>query len=251
MKTSLETFFGAMGPFLEGRASVADVAKKLGQSPSGERRLALYPELIRRQKRGVLDHFFASARAACDGHEARLWERLAEQYIYEVSPTHWEPNRYAKPMLAFLETRQAAESSIPPVVVELADFAWVRFAAMVAEHPTNADLGMDRALFVRHYAHEVANYTSAVENGTSAKGAFPEATPSTLVVCRSRRTHRLEIVRPSLGALVALRRREVPDEPVRLPKGLTEADVDHEDATLVELGVVAAWDKSGFRTIAP
>jgi hypothetical protein len=239
MRVSLETFFESMLPFLEGRVGVAQTVRALGPSPSGNARLALYPKLIRRQKRSVLDGFFASARAACDALAPRLWDRLIDQFIDQVAPAHWEPNHYAQQLLVFFTEKQGLTASVPPVVLELGDFAWIRFSAMIAELPQGTDLSIGRALFVRYYANEVAKFALAVEDGSAQRGALPEASACTLLVCRSRHNNRLEIVRPSLGALMALRRREAPTEPLRLPHGLLETDVDREDAALVTLGVLA------------
>jgi hypothetical protein len=239
MSVPLDRFFEAMLPFLERRASVEETVRVLGPSPSGNGRLALYPELVRRQKRSLLDHFFAAVRAACEAHEPGLWERLAEEYVRELAPRHWEPNHYAEPMLAFLAARQERSGALPPAAFELADFAWVRFSAMIAAHPEGADPAIGRALFVRHYDHDVATYALAVESGAPRPAPGPERVATTLLVCRSRRSGRLEIVRPSLAGLVALRRREAPDEPPRRPRGLTEDDVAREDAALVELGALA------------
>ena len=237
MTVSLSEFFAAMEPFLAGRSPVDVVTQRLGPSPSGDARLALYPKLIHRQKRGVLDHFFAAARAACETHARGTWDLLAEAYVAAVPAFHWEPNHYAEPMRAFVDG-DARGKALPPCVPELMDFAWIRFAAMNAAPPTANDPGIDRALFVRHYAHDVAAYTKAVEERGEAP-RLPPAGACTLLVARSVRTQRLEIVRPSLAALVALRHREAPAEPLPLPGGLTAAQVAQEDAALVELGVLA------------
>lgn len=239
MGAALETFFEAIWPFMQRRAGVGETVAALGPSPSGNARLALYPELVRRQQRGVLDRFFASVRAACEAYQPKLWDRLVEAFILETAPRHWEPNRYAEPFPAFLEARRKLEPSLPPVLLELADFAWIRFSAMIAEHSGGSDPELGRAVFVRHYTHEIPKYALAVEDGSSKLDGSPERSPCTVLVCRSRHTARLEIVRPSLVALIALRRREMPNGPLQLPDRLTEVEVDREDAALVELGVLA------------
>jgi len=239
VSVSLDAFFANMLPFLEGRVGVAETVQAIGPSPSGNARLALYPKFIRRQKRSVLDGFFASARAACDAHAPMLWNRLTDEFINSVAPQHWEPNHYAGQLLTFLTAKQAQTAAIPPAVLELVDFAWIRFSTMNAAPPQGTDLAIGRALFVRYYANEVAKFALAVEDGSALRGAVPEAFACTLLVCRSRHSMRLEVVRPSLGALVALRRREAPHAPVQLPRGLCEADIDREEAALVTLGVLA------------
>jgi hypothetical protein len=234
---ALSEFFAAIEPFLAGRSDIGAVTARLGPSPSGAARLALYPKLVHRQKRSVLDHFFAAARAACEVHARGSWDALAEAYVAAVPAVHWEPNHYAEPMRAFAGTGAHAEG-LPSSIADLLDFAWIRYVAMNAAPVTADDPGLERAVFVRQYAHDVVTYSKAVEERGEVGGS-PASGPCTLLVARSLRTHRLEIVRPSLGALVAVRHREVPDEPLRLPGGLTREQVALEDATLVALGVLA------------
>jgi len=242
MATPLAVFFEHMKPFLERRVGVEETVRLLGPSASGDARLALYPELVRRQKRGILDHFFASARAVCVAHHPQLWDNLAEAYILEVAPDHWEPNHYAKRMYSFLEARQQTKTPVPAAVLELVDFAWIRYAAMLAAHPTGfaaSGSALGQALFVRSYSHEIPNFALAVEGGDRAVGSRPEPASCTVLICRSRHTQRLEIVRPSLAALLALRRRDAPEAPLSLAPGISYSDVVREDQALVDLGVLA------------
>ncbi len=236
MSDSQQAFFAAIWPFLEGRAGVLETTLALGPSRSGDARLQLYPELIRRQKRGIIDHFFAAARAECVAREPHLWDDLAGRFVRAVAPSHWEPNHYARPMLAFLEEQRGSDPRISTAMIELADYAWVRFSAMIAAHQDGSEL--ERSLFVRHYTHDVATFTTDVEHGVAATRTSPEVRPCTLLIVRSRHTSRLEIVTPSLAALLALRRREAPGEPLSLPHGLTWPDVDREERALIALGVL-------------
>jgi Putative DNA-binding domain len=238
MTTSLDTFFDAIWPFMERRTDVAEATRLLGPSPSGSARLALYPEFIRRQKRDLLDHFFASVRSACMTLDSTLWERVAEDYVREVAPRHWEVNHYAGPFVDFLEARQTHDAAVPEYLVELADFAWIRFLSMIAEHPESQGTALGSAFFLRHYTHEIPVYARAAERRYLRTGTLPDAVPCTVLVGRSRKAPRIVILRPSLAALVALRRREVPDAPQLLPDGISDEDVATEDAALVEKGVL-------------
>ncbi len=236
----LSDFFEAIWPFMNHRTGVAETVRALGPSSSGVARLALYPELIRRQKQSILDHFFSSVRAAFGSSDAGRWERLTAEYMRKASPHHWEPNHYAQPMVAFLEAEQASDASIPYAAVELADFAWIRFEAMMSAHPPYPDPGLGSAVFVRQYAHEISTFAFAAETRTLAPGALPSPVPCTVLVYRSRSTQRLEILRPSVATLIALRRREAPGAPFTLPSALVESDVDHEETDLIQRGVLAA-----------
>jgi hypothetical protein len=242
--SELARFFERMQPFLERKHSVESLVGALGPSPSGNARLALYPEFIRRQKRNILDSFFSATRAACDAARPGLWNTLAESFVQETAPTHWEPNHYAEVFLKFLTKRQSEDPSMRAYFVELAEYAWTRFAAMIARHPEGLDPGVDTAIFVRQYSIDVESYSHAAEASppvTSGTGVSePIEIPCTLLICRSRISHRLTIVRPSLAALIALRKREVPEGMLTLPAGLTPEAIDAEDAALVVLGALAA-----------
>jgi hypothetical protein len=239
--SDLAHFFESMQPFLERKHSVETLVSALGPSPSGNARLALYPEFIRRQKRNVLDSFFRATRAACDAASPGLWHTLAEVFVRETPPTHWEPNHYAELFLNFMIKRQSEDPSVKPCFVELAEYAWTRFAAMIAKHPEGLDPGVDTAIFVRQYGFDVERYSQAAEESASVLSVSePAQSPCTLLICRSRISQRLSIVRPSLAALIALRKREVPDATLTLPAGLTPEAIEAEDAALVLLGVVAA-----------
>jgi hypothetical protein len=239
MSVSLDEFFVAMLPFLERRATAQDAERILGSSPSGSARFALYPEFLRRQKRSILDGFFRATRFACDSIRPKLWNEVVEDYLRAVRPSHWEPNHYAEPMLAFLKQWQKPNHpALPEFVHELADFAWIRFASMIAEHPEDGGPHVGTAIHVRQYTHEVHHYSIAAEDETLKPGALPEPTSCTLLVGRSRLAARLKIVRPSVAALFALHLRQTPGAQVKLPAGLTLEDIANEDAALVQLGML-------------
>ena len=232
--TSLASFFEAMQPFLERRASVEDTVARLGPSASGNARLGLYPELIRRQRRGVVDRFFRAAKAACDALQPSRWEALLEAFTRDVAPRHWEPNEYAKQLFDHVQTLPPDER-LPEAVIELCDYAWIRFSAMRAAHQSG--VGLDASLFVRQYTHEVDRYTSAVESGTVPASPAPLVAPCLLLVGRSRHTERLEILRPTIAALFALQLRE--DPTTALPAGIDVDAIALADADLVRRGFLA------------
>jgi hypothetical protein len=236
--TSLATFYEVMLPFLERRTSVSETVATLGESPSGNKRLAFYPEAIRRQRRRVLDAFYKEARIACNAASKGLWKELAEDFMRKCAPSSWDPNRYAEPMLAYLREHAKHDARIPPAALELADYAWTRFQAMAADHPQDGRTGLGTALFVRRYTFDVANFAKKVESDEATAGA-PEPFANTLLLYRSRITHRFEIAKPSKEALVVLRRRESGEEGFALPAGMSEDAIALEEATLVALGILS------------
>jgi hypothetical protein len=238
---TLPGFYAVMGSFLDGDRSAAQVAEALGPSPSGLARLALYGELVRRQRQDVLDTLFSAVDAACRCLDAGLWGEFTRTYLRVHPPTHPDPSRWGEHMAGFLAKSRATDPTLPLYLEELADYAYVRFAASVAPAPCDG-VGLETALFVRRYAHDVAGFTRAVEAAHAEGDAAPPAprpVDLTILVGWSRVSQRLLELHPSLAALVALGRRV--GEPF-LPRegGPTEADVDAADRHLVSLGLLAA-----------
>ena len=240
MTTPLDEFFRTMKPFLAGKSSAADVEARLGKSASGTARLALYPQLVRRQKRSVLDHFFRAAASASRSHDEVLWDRLIVTFLATNEPMHWEPNQFAREFVRFLGEIEESER-VPSDVSELADFAWIRHYVLVSERPKEGAAGMGTSLMIRQYAHEIPDFAREAETKNAAdRKAAPRAEPCTVIVSRSHLTGRVEITRPSLAALVAVGRRDGHAGAQRLPPAITEEDVAREDAALVALGVLSS-----------
>ena len=61
-------------------------------------------------------------------YKTDLWDELTGVFTRMHPPRHWEPNRFGEPMADFLGARRAADSSLPPFLEELADYAFIRFA---------------------------------------------------------------------------------------------------------------------------
>jgi hypothetical protein len=235
---ALATFLHEMGLFYERRISLEQVTARLGASASGGERLALYPEFVRRQRRSLLDNFFSAARAAARIEHAGQWEELVEGFIRAESPLHWDPNRYAGQMVAYLQQPHATAAKDLSVLIELADYAWIRYQAMMAPH--DATIGLDVALFVRQYTHDVVTYSEVAERSNAPSTAKPCTKSCTVLVARSRLNHKLEVVHLSLAALVALRRAIDPLVDSALPTGIAESDVAAEALALAALGVIPA-----------
>jgi len=231
--TGLDAFFTEMKPFLLGERSATDVLARLGPSMSGAGRFALYAELVARQRRSIIDHFYRAAGAAAETHTPGLFGRLRDQYLREHPPTHWAPNEAARGFPDYLTGHREATDDL----VALADFAWARFAVMHAPH-VHDEVGLDDAILVRHYDCDVAAFSEAVERQDLTQG-LPRLTPRTLLLGRHRRQGTLVVTTPSLGALIALAVASGRAQPL-LPAGLTAGTVLGEARALEALGLVPA-----------
>ncbi len=235
---ALDAFFLSMGELFAGTITADELERRHGPSASGTKRLALYKTLVERQKRGVLDHFFASVRIASRLTSPSRWEQLVTRFLETHTPAHWEPNQFALQMLAYLQGSPEQEcGGLPPYLVELADHACTRFSAMSAAAPAGREAGIERRLFVRQYTHAVAEFALTAEKQPWACTQPPPAEGLPILVVRSVRTGRLLTRKPSVTALIALGLRDGVSLP-SLPRGLTVHDVRIEDDHLVELGVL-------------
>jgi len=178
---TLESFFSAMGAFVEGA----------GAAPSSDPDVLRYRTLVARQRRQVLDALFPVTAAAAAHARANLWDEITLAFEAMRPPTHWDPNRYGAPLAEWLGSQSAL--AIPPYVIELADFEWIRYAVSVA-----ARRGLDHSIFVRHYRFDLPNTMAR-----ATPFATPVARPTTLIVGWSKS---LVVVRASLAALVVLGR---------------------------------------------
>ncbi len=225
---TLAAFFAEMDPFLRGERSAEDVLARLGPSSSGIGRFALYAELVRRQRGGIIDHFYRPVAAAAEAKEKGLFGRLRDAYLRQYPPTHWTPNEAARAFPGFLAEQPVVDAQL----VALADYAWARFSVMHAAHRPG-ELGVDDAILVRHYAWDVAAYSDAVEHGTGE--AALDATPRTLLLGRHRRASTLVVLTPSLAALIAMA--VASGRRPALPAGLTASVVEEEARDLEARGL--------------
>jgi hypothetical protein len=229
--SSLAKFHSVMAPFLRGESTAADVERLLGPSPSGTARLALYPLLVRRQATGLVDHFFRALAAALEVDTPGAFARLRDAYLVGHPPKSWEPNENLRAFPAFVSAWQGA----PSWAAEMADYAWARFVAMHADR-VSGDVGLERAVFVRHYTHDVLAASRANESTTGASRT-PRPAPETLVFARHAAEGHLVTLTPSVAALFALLGASGEVLPP-LPPGVTEADLALELAALRKAGIL-------------
>lgn len=170
--------------------------------------MALYPMLVARQRRDVLDKLFRAVRVACRFVREDLWDEIVRDFMVAHSPRHWEPNHFGEPMRAYLAARRKEDPTLPSYLEELADYAWIRFKVAVANVDEEDDgVGLDRTLFVRHYGHDVPSFVTASGRENVELPEGPVATPCTLIVCWSRTKHRVVVVTATPAALVVIGRR--------------------------------------------
>jgi hypothetical protein len=236
----LDGFFAALGPFLAGQSTAADVEARLGASPSGSRRLALYQKLVARQRALLLSSLFPGVRSLAQQLDAGLWEELVDAFSAEHPPTHWDPNRFGEPFGDFIAARREKGAKLPAYLEELADYYWVEYHVMVAPRPTPDDgVGLDHTLCVRHYTHDVRGFALAFSRGESPPP--PEARSQPLVLCRSRTTEQLFVLHATAAAFAVLGRRTGPDPLAgRVLPGLDPATLQAVERELVAWGVLAA-----------
>ena len=239
MAPSLERFFEHMVPFLEGRTNAGQLSDVLGPSASGLKRLTFYRTLICRDTAWIIGGLFPATRSACDLHQAGLWEDLVTRYSREYHPLHWDPNPFGAQFAEYIEARAESGEPIPSYLYETADYEWISYATGVAPDlsPANAeDIGLDRTLFVRHYAHNIPQFACRAEGSDSA--AAPEE-PCTVLVYRHVHTLASRYFYPNKLGLLALARR---NGKTVFSSEVSEVDVDAAEQQLVELGIL--WPRA-------
>jgi len=178
--SSLPTYFAAFAQLLDGNASVADMTRAVGDSPSGSERVRFYRELSQRRRS-------FSLRAICPAlhHATTLlgtcaWADLVGDYARRHPPKDVEPNRFAQHLADFIEAERGRGAPWPSYLAELADYEYRLWSVGVSSfEPSSTDIGLERALFVRHYDHDVPAFTRAAARGSAVA---PPTQHSTLVV---------------------------------------------------------------------
>lgn len=236
----IDAYLEIMHGYLVGRETepaTADALERAGYAPtSSSITFGVYRELVTRQWRAVLDHFFRATRAFALANvraDDPTWDELTLAFHRAHPPTQGNPNAFCLPFAAYLEEHGCAAE-----LVELADFAVTRYRAMHAPHGPTAVVEAD--VFARSYAFDVVSFSRAAEAGDVGRSLA--AVPTTVVIGRSRRGGALRVVRASLGALVVLSEldgdMDAPASAYELPAALTRAMVESERATLVAEGLI-------------
>lgn len=183
----LSDFFATVGPFLHGRASHAEAVRSLygtdeGQHAVDARRLALYGRFARLHRFEVVDGIFPHLRGALverDGKAA--WERLVETYFARHPMRHFELNTNGVHLPEFLQT-YARERGLPAWAVELADFEWWEWQALIAPGDgEGSGLRIASTVELRPYTFDFVDWLSTP---TVQRAAEPEARESLVLFWR-------------------------------------------------------------------
>jgi hypothetical protein len=231
----LESFFSAMGRFLGGDIGPSAVEERLGACPSGTERLGLYAELVRRQRRDVLDSLFPAVRAACGRLGPTTWPEIVTAYTRAHPPRHWEPNHSGAHLGDFLASCRSQDPTVPEYLEEVADYELIGFLAGICDAKPKEGPALERGMFVRRYEHDVVTFVERVRaGGASSDLPLPARTPVAIVVGWSATLERvltLPATAAMLGAIACRALRPVPfdAEPSLL------ADAEHH---LVNIGLL-------------
>ena len=233
MPQPLECFFGELVPFLRLERGVEDVSRTLGPSASGSARFAFYQTLMRRDLASILSNLFPALARVADRVRPGLWKEIVRSYSAAHAPRHWDPNRFGEGLSDWLSARRAADAALPEFLEEIADFSFLEYVVGVAPDADPSDIGFDRVLFVRQYAHDIPRFVRALERDPMAPE--PRSEPTNVIVYRDCESLRARVFYPTTAGLLALARRRGLETSV--PAALT-ALVERADRDLVRHGIL-------------
>lgn len=171
----LSDFFATVGPFLHGRASHAETVRSLYGTPEGShavdaRRLALYGRFARVHRFEVVDGVFPHLRRVLVARGGKAaWEQLVETYFERHPMRHFELNANGIHLPEFLQA-YAGEQGLPAWAVELADFEWWEWQALIAPRDTEGSgPRISSTVELRPYTHDFVEWLS-----TPAEERAPE-----------------------------------------------------------------------------
>ncbi|NVB37287.1 putative DNA-binding domain-containing protein [Pseudenhygromyxa sp. WMMC2535] len=247
----LERLYAAIGPFLFGERSVAELEASIGSSASGTDALDFYRVLVERNTKKILGELFSPVRELCERLHPGLWPELVADYARSHRGAARDPNWFGEHFSAFLAARREQRPEQSPLLEELADYVFCRFAASTAPDAFGPDdpEGFERRLFVRLYTAGIPELLVALrkrpEAPTSALPLAPR--PSTVLIFRVHRVDGesfgaaagMRWHRPDLAQLAALARRQGLELPPPMA-ALDAAQLERGLAALVKLGVLRA-----------
>ncbi len=235
---SLEGFFEAIAPMLEGRAPAQSVIDTLGPSPSGAENLGFYGTLVERNHFKILADVFPLVRALFFRELPGRWPPLVRDYRAAHPADHWDPNRFGAHFSDYLRRLREGGEAFHPVYEELADLSYIRQRAF-AGNESEPDAYEGR-VFVRQYSHPVSDYFATLTDDPAAP--LPAARPQVVFVYRHARDASLRHFLPSAAGLGALARRQGITELPAMFGALSEAELETADRALVEFGVFTPQD---------
>lgn len=201
MSPELARFFDAIRPFLAGEESPAQFVERLGPSPSGERRLAVYPRLVSLDWIGVIDKLYEATRHAIEAHRPGTWARLRAELGRTHPPEHWDINDYGRPFPDWIAAKRESGENLPPFIEQLADFEWLEFITWTAADSA-ATTKVEPTLAVRQYSYAVPAFARAVRRGESPDP--PAQKPTTVAIYRRPDTLLVHVFYLSMAGLLVL-----------------------------------------------
>lgn len=225
-------YAAALLDLVEGRLEPAAFASRFGGGGSPPEALAFYREMVRRQRRLILDGFYAATRRISGRLAVGRWDDVASRFVRERPPRHPNPSLWALTFDTFLEETGELDA---PVLRELVDFARARYRVLHVPHAPHVRL--DHDVLVRLYDHDVEGITRAVDRNDGVDDVALTVVPKRpLVITRSRTTGHLIVRTATLATLVALQPPPEPGAP--LPPGLSAEVLREEEARLVRAGIL-------------
>ncbi|MCR9160251.1 MAG: hypothetical protein ACE37F_27385 [Nannocystaceae bacterium] len=230
---TLDAFYRAMAPMLEGTASPQVVIDTLGPTPSGAENLGFYSTLVERNHFKILFELFPILRALLLREHPGSWPKIVRQYRATHPATHWDPNRFAEHFSEHLRAMRERGALDHPIYEELADLVYLR-QRVYSGHDLGPD-AYDGRVVVRQYSHPTSDYYFALHEDPSAP--LPQARPQVVFVYRHAQDHALHHFLPTAAGLAALARRQGITDLPPMFAALGEAQLEDADRALVEHGV--------------
>ncbi len=232
---TLDAFYRAMAPMLDGTASAQTVIDTLGPTPSGANNLGFYGTLVERNHFKILWDIFPSLRDLLMREYPGSWPKIVRGYRAAHPATHWDPNRFAEHLSDYLQSMRERGELDHPIYEELADLIYLRQRVF-----SGNELGpdaYDSRVVVRQYSHPASDYFFALQDDPAA--ALPEPRPQVVFVYRHQRDDSLHHFLPTAAGLAALALRQGITELPAMFAALTTSNLEDADRALVEHGVFA------------
>jgi hypothetical protein len=196
--SALAEFFAHAPAWLDGSIDAEQFAARLGPTPSGTSRLALYPKLVRAQHLQAMHTLFPALERALEAHASGCWALLVDDYLAAQPCRHWNPTRLGAGFLDHLHSA-ASRGAAPAWAAELADLHLTELHVTIELR--NFDPRRDAvnpALAVREYTHDVLPCFA------STKPHVPEPRPVRLFVVRRFEHERARFLSATPAQLCAL-----------------------------------------------
>jgi len=230
---SLDRFFAAMAPMLEGKASPQSVVDALGPSRSRVEDIGFYATLVERNHFKICNEVFPALRLLLEREQPGRWPQIVRSYRDAHPADHRNPNRFAAKFADFLRQMREAGEHEHPIFEELADLIYIRHLAFTGHDPDGE--AYDGRVFVRQYSHPTSDYFFALVKDAAAP--LPQAKPQVVFVYRHLRDASLHHFLPNAAGLAALALRQGIAELPAMFGALTQTQLDNADEALVERGV--------------